>query len=51
MRVASDTGGTFTDLVDELGNIAKVPSTPHDPGDAVRAALITLDAEPSIPTP
>src|SRR5436190_12917252 len=39
MRVAVDTGGTFTDVVDETGRIAKVPSTPDDPGRALRAAL------------
>jgi N-methylhydantoinase A/oxoprolinase/acetone carboxylase beta subunit len=42
VRVASDTGGTFTDLVTADGRIAKVPSTPDDPGDAVRAGLAEL---------
>ena len=37
MRVGVDTGGTFTDLVTDDGRIAKVPSTPDDPGDAVAA--------------
>jgi N-methylhydantoinase A/oxoprolinase/acetone carboxylase beta subunit len=41
-RVGSDTGGTFTDLVDDEGRVVKVPSTPHDPGDAVRAGLREL---------
>ena len=36
MRVGVDTGGTFTDVVAADGRIAKVPSTPHDPGLAVR---------------
>lgn len=39
MRVASDTGGTFTDLVADDGTIAKVPSTPADPGEAVRRGV------------
>ena len=37
VRVGVDTGGTFTDLVADDGRIVKVPSTPDDPGDAVRA--------------
>jgi N-methylhydantoinase A/oxoprolinase/acetone carboxylase beta subunit len=37
--VGSDTGGTFTDLVTDDGRIAKVPSTPDDPGRAVRTGL------------
>lgn len=36
MRVGVDTGGTFTDVVADDGSIAKVPSTPNDPGEAVR---------------
>jgi 5-oxoprolinase (ATP-hydrolysing) len=39
MRVGTDTGGTFTDLVTADGRIAKVPSTPDDPGRAVRQAV------------
>jgi N-methylhydantoinase A len=39
MRLGSDTGGTFTDVVDDEGRIAKVPSTPDDPARAVRAAI------------
>jgi N-methylhydantoinase A/oxoprolinase/acetone carboxylase beta subunit len=38
-RVGSDTGGTFTDLVADDGTVTKVPSTPHDPGEAVRSGL------------
>lgn len=30
-----DTGGTFTDVVTENGDIVKLPSTPHYPGAAV----------------
>jgi N-methylhydantoinase A/oxoprolinase/acetone carboxylase beta subunit len=41
-RVGSDTGGTFTDLVADDGTVVKVPSTPHDPGDAVRDGLVEL---------
>jgi N-methylhydantoinase A/oxoprolinase/acetone carboxylase beta subunit len=50
VRVASDTGGTFTDLVTADGRIAKVPSTPDDPGDAVRAGIAELmgDAVPEV---
>jgi len=39
VRVGADTGGTFTDVVASDGTIAKVPSTPHDPGVAVRDAV------------
>jgi N-methylhydantoinase A/oxoprolinase/acetone carboxylase beta subunit len=42
VRVASDTGGTFTDLVTADGRIAKVPSTSDDPGEAVRAGIAAL---------
>jgi len=41
-RVGSDTGGTFTDLVADDGRITKVPSTPDDPGRAVRTGLAAL---------
>lgn len=37
-----DTGGTFTDVVADDGTIAKVSSTPDDPGRAVHAALGAL---------
>ncbi len=50
-RVGSDTGGTFTDLVADDGNIVKVPSTPHDPGEAVRSGLTALGvARPGVLT-
>ena len=39
MRIGSDTGGTFTDLVDDRGRVAKVLSTPEDPTEAVRAGI------------
>jgi N-methylhydantoinase A/oxoprolinase/acetone carboxylase beta subunit len=39
VRCGVDTGGTFTDVVTEDGRIAKVLSTPDDPGRAVREGL------------
>src|SRR5271154_2274846 len=42
MRVALDTGGTFTDCVflrDGRIEILKVPSTPKNPANAIRDAL------------
>jgi N-methylhydantoinase A/oxoprolinase/acetone carboxylase beta subunit len=39
MRVGVDTGGTFTDLVADDGRVAKVLSTPDDPGRGLRAVL------------
>ena len=39
MRCGVDTGGTFTDVVTADGRIAKVLSTPDDPGRAVRDGL------------
>ena len=38
-RVGVDTGGTFTDAVDQDGAVVKVPSTPSNPAAAVAAAL------------
>lgn len=35
MRVGVDTGGTFTDVVTEQGEVRKLPSTPADPSRAV----------------
>lgn len=55
VRVAIDTGGTFTDVVaidQKKGSIAaiKTPSTPHDPSvgllDGVRKVLEKVGAEP-----
>ena len=34
-RIGVDTGGTFTDVVAADGSIAKLPSTPADPAEAV----------------
>jgi len=42
MKVGVNTGGTFTDVVAHDGTIAKVPSTPDDPGRAVRAAAAAV---------
>ncbi len=42
MRIGSDTGGTFTDLVTERGRVVKVLSTPEDPTEAVRAGIRAL---------
>src|SRR6266700_8093403 len=42
MRIAIDTGGTFTDCVFVLNGrleILKIPSTPRNPADAIRIAL------------
>src|SRR6478736_8764190 len=39
MRVGVDTGGTFTDVVDETGTLVKVLSTRADPAEAVRAGV------------
>ncbi|MBM3661647.1 MAG: hydantoinase/oxoprolinase family protein [Actinobacteria bacterium] len=38
-RLGVDTGGTYTDVVRADGSIGKVPSTPDDPGRAVRDAI------------
>jgi N-methylhydantoinase A/oxoprolinase/acetone carboxylase beta subunit len=46
VRIASDTGGTFTDVVSEDGTIAKVPSTRDDPGEAVRSGVAALTSVP-----
>ncbi len=45
MHVGADTGGTFTDLVDDRGRIHKVSSTPHDPSAALRSGLEALGSE------
>jgi len=37
--VGVDTGGTFTDVVDDKGSVAKVLSVPDDPARAVAAGL------------
>lgn len=47
MRIGSDAGGTFTDLVTADGRVAKVLSTPADPADAVAAGIEQLGGPPS----
>ncbi len=42
MRIGADTGGTFTDLVADDGRILKVPSTPHDPAQALAHGIDAL---------
>ena len=42
MRLGIDTGGTFTDLVDDEGRVVKVPSTPDDPARAVRESIAAI---------
>jgi N-methylhydantoinase A/oxoprolinase/acetone carboxylase beta subunit len=42
MHAAADTGGTFTDVVADDGRVVKVPSTPPDPGAAVRQGVTAL---------
>ena len=46
VRAGADTGGTFTDVVGADGTIGKVPSTPDDPGVAVRCGIAVLGAGP-----
>ena len=46
MQVGVDTGGTFTDVVGDDGQIHKLPSTPDDPGDAVRQGVGALSDDP-----
>ena len=43
-----DTGGTFTDLVTADGVAVKVPSTPDDPGRAVRDAVAQVGGVDSV---
>ena len=45
VHVGADTGGTFTDLVDEHGRARKVASTPDDPSAALRSGLEALGPE------
>ncbi len=52
LRIAVDTGGTFTDLVAQIssGSVRiKVPSTPADPGQAVLDALAALSRRVTAP--
>ena len=51
MRIAIDTGGTFTDCVylkDGRLHVLKVFSTPADPGQAVLEALRRIEAPPHV---
>jgi N-methylhydantoinase A/oxoprolinase/acetone carboxylase beta subunit len=49
VRIGSDTGGTFTDLVADDGRVSKVLSTPDDPGIAVRMGVTELtDGRPRL---
>ena len=49
MQVGADSGGTFTDVVGSDGRIAKVPSTPEDPGAAVRTGMAQVgDGRPAL---
>lgn len=47
MRIGADSGGTFTDVVGTDGRILKIPSTPDDPGRAVRDAVARLSPDPA----
>ncbi len=47
MRVGADTGGTFTDVVGDDGRIAKVLSSPDDPGRAVRDGVAAIGERPA----
>ena len=52
MRLACDTGGTFTDLVVEDGRrlrIYKAPTTPDDPVEGVLEALALAAADAGLP--
>ena len=44
MRLGIDSGGTFTDVVDADGRVAKVSSTPDDPARAVERAIEAIGA-------
>lgn len=50
MRIGADTGGTFSDLVDETGRITKVLSTRKAPDEAVRAGIERLLGEGARPS-
>src|SRR6185436_5224702 len=54
-RIGIDVGGTFTDftLLDEAGggvSYHKVPSTPHDPSEAIERGIADLLAARGIPS-
>ena len=48
MRVGADTGGTFTDVVDDTGDVRKVSSSAVDPAAALERALADLPARPEV---
>jgi N-methylhydantoinase A/oxoprolinase/acetone carboxylase beta subunit len=50
MLVGADSGGTFTDVVDERGHVAKVLSTPDDPARALAGGvrLLAGDGRPAL---
>ena len=50
MLVGADTGGTFSDLVDDTGRVVKVLSTPSSPDEAVRAGVAELTGGGDRPT-
>lgn len=45
VQLGADSGGTFTDLVGADGRILKIPSTPADPGAAVRDGIARAGRE------
>ncbi|MFZ4517353.1 MAG: hydantoinase/oxoprolinase family protein [Microthrixaceae bacterium] len=49
MLIGADSGGTFTDVVGTDGRILKIPSTPADPGAAVRDGVAGLTGGGSRP--
>ncbi|HEX4778206.1 MAG TPA: hydantoinase/oxoprolinase family protein [Acidimicrobiia bacterium] len=46
-QVGADTGGTFTDVVDDAGDVRKVASSARDPAAALERALARLPARPA----
>ncbi len=46
-EVGIDSGGTFTDVVDERGHVRKVLSSPDDPARAVAAGIAALGEGPA----
>jgi N-methylhydantoinase A/oxoprolinase/acetone carboxylase beta subunit len=48
-RVGVDTGGTFTDVVDDTGQIVKLLSTPADPSVAVADGIGRVSQTPNAP--
>jgi N-methylhydantoinase A/oxoprolinase/acetone carboxylase beta subunit len=48
VRLGIDSGGTFTDVVDSSGRVAKVASTPDDPARAVERAIGAVGARDNV---